>query len=140
MPLELGSLRQAVSALQAVLSRSHDGQLMASLDPITQQAIRAGVIQHFEIAYELSWKFMKRWLEINVSPTTVDGVTRRELFRQAAEHKLIQDVDAWMAHHYARNQTSHTYDAAVADDVFRAVHPFSVDVAKLLATLEMNSD
>lgn len=140
MPLELGSLRQAILSLNAVLSRSNNLQLMTSLDDVTQQAIKAGAIQHFEFTYELSWKFMKRWLEMNVSPTAVDGVTRRELFRQAAEHKLIGDIESWMAHHYARNQTSQTYDASVAEEVYRAVDPFRRDVGELLAALEAHND
>ena len=67
---------------------------MDAFDRDLQEAVRAGVIQNFEIAYEQSWKMMKRWLEDSVGATYVDGVTRRELFRLAAEHRLITDVDA----------------------------------------------
>jgi hypothetical protein len=48
MPLELRSLRKAVSALGAVLAKSHDAEFMRSLDEVARNAIKSGVIQHFE--------------------------------------------------------------------------------------------
>ena len=88
MPLELDSLKKAVGALHAVLAKSSDAEIMRGLDEITRNAIKSGAIQHFEFTYELCWKFIKRWLEVNISPTAADGVTRRELFRLAAENRL----------------------------------------------------
>lgn len=140
MPLELDSLRRAVSALNGVLAKSDDAELMGGLDEITQNAIKSGVIQHFEFTYELCWKFIKRWLEMNISPTTADGVTRRELFRLAAENRLIVDVDEWMRHHEARNLTSHTYAPEVAQTVYAAAHDFARDAQRLLEALEARND
>lgn len=140
MPLELDSLRKAVAAFNDVLAKSDDADFMASVDEVARNAIKSGVIQHFEFTYELSWKFMKRWLEMNVSPTAADGVTRRELFRQAVEQHLISDVDAWMRHHAARNLTSHTYEAAVAEQVYAAAHDFAEDAVRLLKSLEARND
>jgi len=81
VPLDLSSLKKAVSALAEVLAKSDDAGFMDGLDYVARNAIKAGVIQHFEFTYELCWKFIKRWLEMNISPSAADGVTRRELFR-----------------------------------------------------------
>ena len=140
MPLELESLEKAVTTLKAVLEKSQDAAFMDSLDAVARNAIRAGVIQHFEIVYELSWKFLKRWLETQVSATAVDGVTRRELFRQAAEQRLIVDVEQWMRYHFARNLTSHTYEPAIADQVVAITEPFAHDAMTLLDTLKARND
>ena len=70
-----------------------------------RRVVQSGVIKHFEFTYELSWLFIKRWLEANVSPNAGDGVARRELFRLDAENLLIDDVDRWMRYHQARNRT-----------------------------------
>ena len=140
MRLELGSLKKAVAALNSVLAKSEEAEFMRSLDDVARNAIKSGVIQHFEFTYELCWKFIKRWLEMNISAAAVDGVTRRELFRQAAESRLIDDVEQWMRHHEARNQTSHTYEAAVAASVYAAAHGFARDAVRLLEALEARND
>ena len=140
MALELSSLQKAVSALAGVLARSDDRELMSHLDEITRNAIKAGVIQHFEFTYELCWKFIKRWLEVNVSATAVDGVTRRELFRLAAENRLIDDVGEWMRYHEARNQTTQIYQPEIAESVYNTAHDFSRAATRLLAALEARND
>jgi nucleotidyltransferase substrate binding protein (TIGR01987 family) len=140
MPLVLDSLQRAVAALNAVLAKSDDAEFMRGLDDVARSAIKSGAIQHFEFTYELCWKFMRRWLGMNISPTVADGVTRRELFRLAAENRLIDDVEEWMRHHDARNETSHTYDPAIAERVYAAAHDFARDARRLQEALESRND
>ena len=140
MPLDLGSLRNAIAALESVQGKAEDGALMSALDDVTRNAIRSGVIQHFEFTYELCWKFIRRWLEVNNGPVTVDGVTRRELFRMGVENRLIEDFATWMRYHNARNETSHTYNPATADRVYETSLDFVRDAKQLLAALEARND
>ena len=105
-----------------------------------QEAVNGGVIQSFEVAYEQSWKMIKRWLENNVSATDVDGVTRRHLFRVAAEAGLISDVDVWMVFHQARNETSHTYHREKAAAVVEMAPDFFVACDALLTALKARND
>jgi nucleotidyltransferase substrate binding protein (TIGR01987 family) len=109
---------------------------MARLDDVTREAIRSGVIQHFAVTYELAWKFIHRQLAADTNQTRVDGIARRELFRIAAENGLITDVEAWFHYHVARNQTSHTYQQAVAAGVYVTSLTFAHDAGQLLAALE----
>ncbi len=138
MKLELASLERAVSSL----NRSVDAAALhaASLPPDLKETVRSGIIQNFEVAYELSWKMIKRWLETNVSSESVDGVTRRELFRQAAENRLIVDVDLWMGFHTARNETSHTYDNETAEEVSSSAERFVAAAQSLLTSLRARND
>ena len=140
MPLELGSLRKAIPAFAGVLAKSDDAEFMRMMDEEARNAIRAGVIQHFEFTYELCWKFIKRWLEMNISPAIADGVTRRELFRLALENRLITDIEQWMRYHEARNLTSHTYEPEIAERVYNTAHDFAPDAARLLRALEARND
>jgi len=139
MALDLSSLQKAVMSLERALNVAAPDRLK-EMTADQQEVIRAGVIQNFELAYELCWKFVKRWLETNLSPMIADGVTRRELFRLAAENRLIDDVEQWMRYHDARNQTAHIYDLEIAQEVYETARGFVRDARKLLQALEARND
>jgi nucleotidyltransferase substrate binding protein (TIGR01987 family) len=130
--LDTTSLKNAFMSFKTAVRVFHSLQKMGADE---RAVVRAGLIQNFEFCYELCWKFMKRWIEMNVDPLSVDGVTRRELFRQAAENKLITDVDKWMDFHKDRNRTSHIYEEDVAEEVlataFEAI-PYMQDFTERL--------
>lgn len=140
MELELSPLRKAVKCLDGALNIVHDLEIISKLDLATKNLLRAGVIQNFEVTYELCWKFMKRYLEINMGSQYVDGIHRKELFRLAAEHHLIKDVEAWFDYNKARNLTSHTYREEYANDVFHSAEKFLIDAGFLLDALEARND
>ena len=140
MKLDLTALQRASASLSEAVTNACDTSFMNTINESQQKLIIAGVIQNFEFTYELSWKFIKRWLSENVGSTYVDGVSRRELFRLAAEHQLIDDVDEWMFYHTARNQTSHSYDEQTALEIFDAAKPFAHLAIQLLAKLKARND
>src|SRR3989339_681433 len=120
MPLDLSSLKKAVDSLDRAIKVA-----VGSRNPVQDEVIRAGVIQNFEFTYELCWKFMKRWLELNGGGASIDGSTRKELFRLAAESRLITGVENWFRYHTARNETAHTYDPTKAAEIYSLVGPFA---------------
>lgn len=138
MKLELTSIERAVASLERSINAAATYE--ATLPPELKETIRSGIIQNFEVAYELSWKMMKRWLETNISAESVDGVTRRELFRQAAENRLISDVAQWMKFHALRNETSHTYDNETAKEVSGSANEFLAAAQSFLTSLRARND
>jgi nucleotidyltransferase substrate binding protein (TIGR01987 family) len=134
--LDLSSLIKAIDSLKSALQVATSEAQMASLSNAAKETIRAGVIQNFEFTYELCWKFLKRWLGNNLGSTYIDGVSRRELFRLAAEHHLIDEVEAWMEYHEKRNETAHTYEKTTAEEVFQTAKKFINDAQQLLAHLK----
>ena len=77
-----------------------------------------GLIQAFEFTHELGWNVLKDFLEFK-------GITgligSRDASRSAFKNELITDGEAWMDMIKARNQTSHTYNLDVANDVAHAI-------------------
>ena len=132
MTLDLNSLERAISSLERSIN-VYNTIPNKSADVL--ETIRAGVIQNFEVAYEQCWKMMKRWLEQNIGSVYVDGVTRRELFRIAAENQLITNIEEWMEYHNSRNLTSHTYDDEAAEDVFAVSKKFFKSAESFLKRL-----
>ena len=139
MQLDLTGLQKGVTSLNRALEVA-DPDVLERYDPAIGEVMKAGVIQNFEFTYELCWKFIRRWLKENYSPEITDGVSRRELFRMAAENLLIEDVDRWMSYHDARNRSSHTYQPEIAEEVFRTAFDFARDAARLYQVLEERND
>jgi nucleotidyltransferase substrate binding protein (TIGR01987 family) len=123
--LDLTAIEKAHKSLSNSLGVYSDQPFINKLTPAQFHTIRAGVIQNFELTYELSWKFIKRWLENNIGITEVDGVSRRQLYRLAAQSKIIKDIELWMTFHKYRNLTSHTYDENTAKEVVGTCQAFS---------------
>ena len=137
MSLHLDSLAKSIDILERSVktaSRVDDS------DEDLQEAVRAGVIHSFEVAYEQSWNMIKRWLKENIGYASVDGVTRRNLLRLGAENQLISDSERWMDYHKARNSTSHTYNEDAAENVFKEATEFVHDAKHLLKMLEARND
>lgn len=118
MGLNYSSLQKAIVALEkGITIYQKKKEQDVSEDEI--EIIKSGIIQNFEVCYEISWKLMKKWLEESIGRTEVDGISRKELFRIATQNKLIEDIERWFLFHEARNMTSHDYDGIKAEEVFR---------------------
>ena len=137
MSLQLGSLAKSIDILERSVKTANT---LNTSDEDLQETVRAGVIQHFKVAYELSWKMIKRWLEENIVAASIDGVTQRNLFRLGAENRLIADSELWLDYHKARNSISHTYNEDAALNVFAEAAEFVHDAKYLLKMLEARND
>ncbi len=138
MPLDLSSLQRAIDALARSLRVA---QAIAQMDAELQETVRAGVIQNFEVAYELCWKFIQRWLRENrVAPEADFPRTRKDLFRLAAREGLIADPLSWFAYGDARSLTAHTYDPSQALLVYQMATQFLDDARDLAARLAAHND
>ena len=71
---------------------------------------RAGMIQYFELTFELAWKTLKDYLESQGYQVT----TPRETLKQAFQVNLLKDGHSWMEALDDRNLTAHTYDESTA--------------------------
>ena len=135
--LDLTALHAAVGALSDAIDVASDAQWFAQQSTKVQNVLFSGVIQSFEIAYEVSVKMMKRQIEVDAaSPTEVDGLNYRDMLRSAAEKGLITNVEAWFHYRTLRNITAHTYDHEKAKQVYAGVADFLGDINFLLAKLQ----
>ncbi|MBU0567229.1 nucleotidyltransferase substrate binding protein [bacterium] len=77
------------------------------------EAERGGVIQFYEMAFELAWKLMKDYLD--EQGFTVQSP--REAIKQAFQSGIIEDGHVWIDALEDRNLTTHTYDEDIATEV-----------------------
>lgn len=79
--------------------------------PITTELERAGIIQFFEMTFELAWKVLKDYLEAQEYLVK----SPRETVKQAFQIGLIDNGHIWMDALSNRNLTTHTYDEEIAN-------------------------
>jgi len=131
--LDLSPLQKALVSLLVAIERTERER--------SDDMLRDSVIQRFEYTYELCWKMLKRRLEMDVpSPELIDGMSFREMIREGAERGMIDDPLVWFEYRQKRNLTTHTYDEAVAKDVYLAAVAFAADAQALLAALLQRND
>jgi len=75
---------------------------------------KQGLIQAFEFTHELAWNVMKDYF-VYQGNTNITG--SRDATREAFEKGLIEHGEGWMEMIVSRNQSSHTYNQATADEI-----------------------
>lgn len=83
-------------------------QTIAISDP--SDAERAGLIQFFEMSFELAWKVLKDYLE----EEGFRVISPRDAVKQAFQAGLIVDGHTWLEALKDRNLTVHTYEEKIA--------------------------
>ena len=81
-----------------------------SYKPIVTELERAGIIQFFEMTFELAWKVLKDYLESEGYMVN----SPRETIKQAFQIGLIDNGHVWIDALSNRNLTTHTYDEELA--------------------------
>ncbi|HMT43525.1 MAG TPA: HI0074 family nucleotidyltransferase substrate-binding subunit [Chakrabartia sp.] len=94
---------------------------------------KAGMVQRFELAWELGWKLLSDLLTEDLAPP--EALTPGSTIRAAFAAGLIADADEWMAMGKLRNQLSHTYNRAMRDEGLVLIE---VRFAACLAALEQD--
>ncbi len=134
MALDLTNLNNAIDALERSVNTA---ETLDKSDPFLTEVVRAGVIQQFEVAYEQSWKMIRRWLRENYSIEEAEFPrTRKELFRHAARAGLIEHPENWFSYGDARNLSTNTYNQARAEEVYKTALTFLKDARRLQKNLE----
>lgn len=97
-------------------------QLKSAVELAKQRTLsdleKQGLIQSFEFTHELAWNVMKDYLDYQGSNQITGS---RDATREAFQRGLIEQGDQWMEMIKSRNQTSHTYNKNVADEIVQKI-------------------
>ncbi len=123
--LDLASFQKALASLDRAIVRAQAAP--------EDEELRDAVIQRFEYTYEISWKMLKRQVELeHPSPAEVDSLSFADLLRESAERGLIDDVGRWLDFREQRNIASHTCDRGKAVCVYTGAVQFAAEARRLL--------
>jgi nucleotidyltransferase substrate binding protein (TIGR01987 family) len=91
------------------------------------------MIKRYEYSFELSWKSLKRHLEVNYAR----ALTRpRDILREGHKLQYIENIDQWLHFMDMRNITSHTYSEDNANKVLSIIPDFYKEACLLLKAME----
>jgi nucleotidyltransferase substrate binding protein (TIGR01987 family) len=133
-PLDLEGFRRALGALERsleALKQTQNGKYAEVCE-----VIQSGVIQNFEVAYEMAWKATRRRLITLQGSVNIERFSRRELFRMAARADLIDDVEAWIRFHEQRNNLTHRYGGEMMERALQVAGEFAKTAHGLLEELK----
>lgn len=104
-------------------------QLEKAVQQPKNEFIRDSVIQRFEFTYELAWKMLKLHLENE----GIYAKTPKETFQEALLANFIEDGNRLSDLQKQRNLTTHTYDEAVAEEVYEHICAYALPFFLTLA-------
>lgn len=139
MLLVLDKLKYSVDILDKSYIETEKA-IKENINDILKNTLISGIIQNFEVVYELSWKFIKRNLEYNETASEINALSRKNLYRYAYSKNMIKDIDTWFKFHALRNESSHTYNEAIANDIYKSIPVFLIETKYLLKYLEDNNE
>ena len=88
---------------------------------------KAGIIQFFEMTFELSWKVLKDYQE---AEGFGEVKSPREAIKKGFETGLVEDGHAWLQMLENRNITKYAYDEDTANELVVAIRDDYYDLLK----------
>lgn len=82
----------------------------AASDNLSSEIVQDAFIKRFELAYELSWK----WLQARLHSEGIIARSPRKVFKESIKLGLIENVFLWLEMIETRNILVHTYNAVKA--------------------------
>ncbi len=127
------SLEPLHLAIQAVNDALSDYRYAEETQSRVLLSVRDGAIQRFEVAMDLTRQLIIRVLKEKYAMD--ESSAKKGWIREAAKLGMIADVESWFGFLSARDRTSHTYDAKVAEAVFSQIPEFLIHARDLLQKL-----
>ena len=125
------------------LEQAHNLLLQAEPDSIEYDMYRSACVKEFEIILEQTGKLLRKALVPYFhSPSAVNKLVFKDLFRKASQHELI-DIDQterWLGYRDNRNNTAHDYGKHFAITTLTLLPAFIEDAKAMQKIFDKHSD
>lgn len=121
------------------LQKAHTELQKCQEEDFIYEMYRSATIKEFEIVLEQSGKLLKKVLQPYFHTNKeVDKLHFKDIFRQAGHHSLlnVDEVQRWLEYRDNRNQTTHDYGEALANETLVLIDSFISDVDKLIKIID----
>lgn len=101
-----------------------------------QETYTASVIKHFELFYEMLWKFLKYYL---LDQFGTDASGSKTIFRACYDQKLLSENELRQLLEVVeiRNTTAHVYDEQTARDICASIFIYSPVLQKFVQAIAL---
>lgn len=132
------NFRKCYEALGNVIKVQEELNYIALANPIADDLFKAGVIKHFELAYETAWKFLKQYF---AEVYHQDFSSPKSVFRACETYRLVPQyiVNELITLADARNTTTHIYDQVLAQEVCDSIVRHHQVFGVIIETIQMPS-
>ena len=120
------------------LEKSYIMLQQAQEGTIDYELYRNSLVKGFEMAIEQSGKLLKKSLTPYFSSKrAIDTLTFKDIFRQAHKHSLLteDETNRWMKYRDNRNNTTHDYGQAFAEETLVLIEDFLIDAKNLMKVI-----
>ncbi len=114
------SFNDALARLESALAQKKD------------EFMRDSAIQRFEFTFDLCWKTIKAYME----DQGIRCASPKSCLKEAFQQGLIQNETVWLEMIERRNETVHTYNAEMAEEVYVRLQEFAKIFRELQKVLE----
>ena len=136
--LSLNALKDALANLDQAIAFAKKHKALGEMDYYKQ--FRTASIQSFEYSYDIGQKLIKRFIEnSDIYKDQSADLDFRDYMRVAAEYGLLQEPEQWVEFREWRNDTSHTYDAEIAEALFVSLPEIVASIRHTCEQLEKRS-
>lgn len=134
--IDYSKLKLAILHLNAQWENYATCDCRPELSPLDRDAIRESVIQRFEVAYDVLWNAIKRYMQYTLGLPDIPN-SPKPILRLAYENGILSaDITFWLKVADARVATSHDYSSAKADACIELLPTFLDALEPMVALLE----
>lgn len=136
MTLSVEHLQHTANTLEQAMIQL---QQTPTEDSVLYDLFRNAAIKSFELSLETTGKLLRKVLKLYTgNPKSVDQLVFNDLFRHAAKHGLLDDVEVerWLGYRANRNTTAHDYGENFAEQTLALLPDYLVDLRQLAQRIQ----
>ncbi len=133
--IDYSKLRAALGNLERQWENLESSGKREGLSLLDLEAVQESVIKRFDLALEMSWKLLLKYLAEEVGLAEVPNGPK-PILRIADQNNLLKGrIAAWILYVNARNASSHDYSGEKAAETLQVIPDFLVDATGLYETM-----
>jgi nucleotidyltransferase substrate binding protein (TIGR01987 family) len=130
------NFKKCYEALGKVIALQEQLEYIAMDNSTAEDLFTAGVIKHFELAYETGWKFLKEYLR---EKHNHEALSPKAIFRACQDYRVFPEimVNDLITLADVRNNTTHIYNQILAQEVCNEIEKHYEVFGKILEMIKI---